>query len=95
MDVTLIGEHTLTNAEVMESRTFDLDPRWAEHLFLMIDRQSRERVAPIHIDPGKRLTLFARIDARVGDPYMVTYETPRHYADTRSRNNQSVRTSSF
>jgi hypothetical protein len=55
--ITLVGdEHKLTTAEVMDSGMLEIDPRRAEQLIQIIDRQSRERMEPIGIDPGKILT---------------------------------------
>ena len=55
--ITLVDdEHKLTTAEVMDSGMLEIDPRRAEQLIQIIDRQSRERMEPIGTDPGKILT---------------------------------------
>ena len=55
--ITLVGdEHKLTTAEVMDSGMLETDPRRAEQLIQIIDRQSRERMESIGIDQGKILT---------------------------------------
>jgi hypothetical protein len=55
--ITLVGdEHKLTTAEVMDSGMLEIDPRRAEQLIQIIDRQSREQMEPIGTDPGKMLT---------------------------------------
>ena len=55
--ITLVGdEHKLTTAEVMDSGMLEIDPRRAEQLIQIIDRQSREQMEPIATDQGKILT---------------------------------------
>ena len=60
MDTKLImfvgDEHKLTTAGVMDSGMLEIDPRRAEQLIQIIDRQSRERMEPIATDQGKILT---------------------------------------